>query len=158
PHRRPGQWGEPEDGPAIPRQQQPTDTFGGAPGGPGAWPGSGGPSVSNFPPPPSFGAPGQATRPPAWPPVAESDQEGLRGISASPDMPWEFPRTRTGPPDPRPGPDGRFRPPTAEPPDPPSRYSNDLTMELPIFRELESAWFNPTPHPVEAYPGGSAPS
>jgi hypothetical protein len=31
-------------------------------------------------------------------------------------------------------------------------------MELPIFRELESAWFNPTPHPVDAYPGGSAPS
>ncbi|MGE5830158.1 MAG: hypothetical protein ACM30G_17620, partial [Micromonosporaceae bacterium] len=23
----------------------------------------------------------------------------------------------------------------------PSRYANDLTMELPIFRELESAWF-----------------
>jgi hypothetical protein len=24
---------------------------------------------------------------------------------------------------------------------PPAAYSNDLTMELPIFRELESAWF-----------------
>ena len=31
-------------------------------------------------------------------------------------------------------------------------------MELPIFRELESAWFNPAPHPADAYPGGSAPS
>ncbi len=27
------------------------------------------------------------------------------------------------------------------PPVPPASYSNDLTMELPIFRELESAWF-----------------
>jgi signal transduction histidine kinase len=27
------------------------------------------------------------------------------------------------------------------PPVPPAAYSNDLTMELPIFRELESAWF-----------------
>ena len=26
-------------------------------------------------------------------------------------------------------------------PAPPSRYADDLTMELPIFRELESAWF-----------------
>ena len=29
-------------------------------------------------------------------------------------------------------------------PAPPSRYADDLTMELPIFRELESAWFNVT--------------
>jgi signal transduction histidine kinase len=156
PHRRPGQWGEPEDGPAIPRQQPSQDSFGGAPGGPGGWPGTGGPSVSNFPPPPTFGGPAQ-TRPPAWPPVAEPGEEGLRGISASLDMTSELPRTRGGAADPRAA-DGRFRPSSAEPPNPPTRYSDDMTLEMPIFRELESAWFNPTPHPVEAYPGGSAPS
>jgi len=158
PTRRPGQWGEPEDGPNIPRQPQPNqDTFGGAPGGPGGWPGQGGPSVSNFPPPQSYAGPAQ-TRPPAWPPVADGGEEGLRGISASLDMTSELPRTRGGAADPRPGADGRFRTPAAESVTSPNRYADDMTMELPIFRELESAWFNPTPHPVEAYPGGSAPS
>jgi len=46
----------------------------------------------------------------------------------------------------------------ARTPAPPSSYSNDLTMELPIFRELESAWFATGSQPVvPAAPSGSRP-
>ena len=68
-------------------------------------------------PTPGYGSPGPvpaaaaSAHPPAWPPVAGD-----------------------GGPDP-------YRGRAGESPAPPASYSNDLTMELPIFRELESAWF-----------------
>jgi hypothetical protein len=83
-------------------------------------PPAGGPQSA--PPPPSAG------RPPVWPPV--STDAGApdavpalpESLSASLDMTSEIPRL-------------------GESPGVPSRYADDLTMELPIFREVESAWF-----------------
>jgi hypothetical protein len=70
-----------------------------------------------------------------WPPVAEGAPDGVpalpESLSASLDMTSELPRvgdTAGGP----------------------SRYADDLTMELPIFREVESAWFrSSSTSPVE---------
>jgi len=145
PQRRPtGQWGDPEPdaGPAIPRQT------GGSPEARQTGDGGGGfgAAASNPPPIPSAfaGGPPSAARPPVWPPVAadpgdEYSADAVPGIperlSASLDMTSEIPKIRGGsaPGDaPRDG---------AEPTVPLSRYADDMTMELPIFRELESAWF-----------------
>jgi hypothetical protein len=76
--------------------------------------------------PPPVGAPLAAGRPPVWPPVADGAPEGVpalpESLSASLDMTSELPKV-------------------GDPPGVPSRYADDLTMELPIFREVESAWF-----------------
>jgi signal transduction histidine kinase len=136
PQRRP--WGEENDAPAIPRQSG--ERWDGPPPGLGGF-GPGGPT-------PGFGSSAQASppaaaRPPAWPPVAE-DVPGLpQGLSSSLDMTSETPRMRG-----------------LETPAPPSQLANDMTMELPIFRELESAWFAGGPAPEAAAavrPGGWSP-
>jgi signal transduction histidine kinase len=175
PHRRPGQWGEPDqESPLIPRQPGlPDPGFGPGPGFGAPQPGYGGPGTGGSAPPP-------------WPPVADTGEQvpGIpEQLSASLDMTSELPRMRTdtgvgrfdtgggydspagyGPSggyDPSRGPDsgaGRYDF-DRYTPEPPARYADDMTMELPIFRELESAWFNPEPSPADAYPGGApAPS
>jgi hypothetical protein len=151
PQRRPGQWGEPE-GPPVPRQAPPPPEAWGPPGPPfGAPPGAppapagfgapGGPPGAPSPPAalrlPSLPPPGgpaapppSAAQPPVWPPVStdagaappEAVPALPESLSASLDMTSEIPRL-------------------GESPSVPSRYADDLTMELPIFREVESAWF-----------------
>ena len=161
PQRRPGPWGEPE-GPPMPRQGPPPSfggpppSFGGPPpsfGGPppsvppvGAGLGPPGgpappaalhlpsmPPPGGAPPPPSVTpVPPSAARPPVWPPVASDPgappETGVpslpESLSASLDMTADLPRLGDVPPG-----------------GAPSRYADDLTMELPIFREVESAWF-----------------
>ncbi|WBB65056.1 nitrate- and nitrite sensing domain-containing protein [Micromonospora sp. WMMD812] len=108
-----------------------------------------------------------AAAPPAWPPVAGADRDTAtppvpERLAAALDMTTELPRVQ------RPGAEGQ---PSAAPmpapaptpaapqaqsrPTPPQqaqkqRYA-DETMELPIFRELESAWFRTRrPGPEEA--------
>ena len=112
PQRRSG-FGEPDEPPPVPRQ-----------GGAGWSEPSGYSGGYAGAPTPGYGSHGQvpggmpptSARPPAWPPVAgEGDY-------------------RRGAPDP-------YRERAGEQPAPPASYSNDMTMELPIFRELESAWF-----------------
>jgi signal transduction histidine kinase len=98
---------------------------------------------------PSGGTPA-AVRPPAWPPVAEppDDHAGdpVPGIperlSASLDMTSELPRTRSQ----AEVPGGPYSS-AADAAAAASQYANDMTMELPIFRELESAWFRADPTP-----------
>jgi signal transduction histidine kinase len=117
PQRRPGAWGGPEtDAPFVSRDTGPgwSEPSGYA-GGPGAGGYVGAPTPGyGSPGPTSGGMPPASSRPPAWPPVAGDPGHGAHD-------PY---RARPG-----------------EPPAPPASYSNDLTMELPIFRELESAWF-----------------
>jgi hypothetical protein len=78
--------------------------------------------------PPSASQPPFAAAPPVWPPVstdasaADAVPALPESLSASLDMTSEIPRL-------------------GESPGVPSRYADDLTMELPIFREVESAWF-----------------
>jgi signal transduction histidine kinase len=88
--------------------------------------------------PPAQGQPGAA--PPAWPPVSSPERDQAtpavpERLAAALDMTAELPRLA------RPAP---AAPVTAPPPAPaaaaPGRFA-DETMELPIFRELESAWF-----------------
>ncbi|MCN0177463.1 sensor histidine kinase [Salinispora arenicola] len=100
------------------------------------------------------------TAPPAWPPVpagagdtaAPSQSEW---VAAAPDLTTELPRVArpAGPPPVGPpaapvqgGPAVPVsgNPPTSAPATPPAQHQQphaDETMELPIFRELESAWF-----------------
>ncbi|MEV4660895.1 nitrate- and nitrite sensing domain-containing protein [Micromonospora echinofusca] len=107
------------------------------------------------------GAPGPATpAPPAWPPVASGDRDAAtppvpERLAAALDMTTELPRVpRSGAPAPAaPAPPTPAAPQT-RPATPPvqnrQRYA-DETMELPIFRELESAWFRTRrPGPEEA--------
>jgi signal transduction histidine kinase len=159
PQRRPGPggWGEPEGPPgpwpAGPEARgpigPPPSGFGGPPSPappPGAYPPP--PVVPGAPAPPAalhlpsvppagHGAapppagPPSTGRPPVWPPVADTGAAGPpemvpslpENLSASLDMTSELPRLGDAP--------GGV----------PSRYADDLTMELPIFREVESAWF-----------------
>jgi signal transduction histidine kinase len=112
------------------------------------------PSASPYPPPPAApnlptmpgaGPPGPmpAAHPPAWPPVAPDPGPPPEAVPALPenfsaalDMTSELPRVRSDVPA-------------------PSRYAEDLTMELPIFRELESAWFRGgATSPMQAVPAG----
>jgi hypothetical protein len=120
PQRRPV-WGADAEAEAPPIPRQPTADDPGA----GRFPPA--PAVTNLPPPGMGGTPA-AARPPVWPPVGETDP-GVpalpESLSASLDMTSELPRFGS------------------DVPAPPSRYADDLTMELPIFQELESAWFTP---------------
>ncbi|PZF97431.1 nitrate- and nitrite sensing domain-containing protein [Micromonospora deserti] len=113
--------------------------------------------------PPASGAP------PAWPPVAGADREAAtppvpERLAAALDMTTELPRVpRPGEAPAAPAPQPAVRPthtpaaaqPQARPTTPQQaqnrqRYA-DETMELPIFRELESAWFRTRrPGPEEA--------
>jgi signal transduction histidine kinase len=159
PQRRPGagQWGDPEPMPGPEARGPlgpPPSAFGGPPsayGGPpppmppaaypspAVIPGAAPPAPLHLPsvPPPGAGAPPPpagppaAGWPPAWPPVADPGAVGPpetvptlpQNLSASLDMTSEIPRLGDIP--------GGA----------PSRYADDMTMELPIFREVESAWF-----------------
>ncbi|RKN23726.1 HAMP domain-containing protein [Micromonospora musae] len=90
--------------------------------------------------------------PPAWPPVAETEREAAtppvpERLAAALDMTTELPRVPRPESQPAPAPAAPPAPnrpapaPQAQPqPQPQQRYA-DETMELPIFRELESAWF-----------------
>ncbi|MFJ8576911.1 nitrate- and nitrite sensing domain-containing protein [Micromonospora sp. NPDC093277] len=107
-------------------------------------------------PAPSVGAP------PAWPPVATPDPAAAppvpERLAASLDMTTELPRVA------RPEPPAASRPAPAPAPAAPQQGANrqryaDETMELPIFRELESAWFRtrrPGPEESVAAPAPAA--
>ncbi|MEE6259579.1 sensor histidine kinase [Plantactinospora sonchi] len=97
------------------------------------------------PPPPPLPQPTQAPgagAPPAWPPVNAPERETAappvpERLAAALDMTAELPRMAR---------------PSAEPPatvDARPKFA-DETMELPIFRELESAWFRTRRTPEEA--------
>ncbi|MEV1290524.1 nitrate- and nitrite sensing domain-containing protein [Micromonospora sp. NPDC049679] len=90
---------------------------------------------------PPVSAPPRAAAPPAWPPVAAPERETApppvpENLAAALDMTTELPRVN------RPTADAT---PTAAHPVVPAPQPRvpfaDETMELPIFRELESAWF-----------------
>jgi hypothetical protein len=102
--------------------------------------------------------PAAASAPPAWPPVApdrDTPPPVPEKLAAALDMTAELPRVRPGDapaPDATsaasggmatsPGPKPAARPnPQARPTEQPRQRFVDETMELPIFRELESAWF-----------------
>ncbi|MEH1100464.1 sensor histidine kinase [Micromonospora sp. CPCC 205561] len=125
------------------------------------------------PPAPQTGLPqrqasgpsGPATpAPPAWPPVAGAEREAAtppvpERLAAALDMTTELPRvSRSGPP-------AAQAPAPAAPQARPGaqqaqrqRYA-DETMELPIFRELESAWFRTRrPGSEEAAPAAKTPT
>ncbi|MBO4163062.1 nitrate- and nitrite sensing domain-containing protein [Micromonospora antibiotica] len=121
--------------------------------GPAA-PVSGSPGVPLPSRPTSGGAAPGAGAPPAWPPVANPDRDTAtppvpERLSAALDMTTELPRVPRAEPTPAPRqptpPPVRAAQPAANRPSAPQqvpqqRYA-DETMELPIFRELESAWF-----------------
>ncbi|WP_433285044.1 nitrate- and nitrite sensing domain-containing protein [Micromonospora sp. CA-244673] len=94
--------------------------------------------------------------PPVWPPVATPDQAAAPAVperlAAGLDMTTELPRVtrpETAPAANRPAPAPAPRPATPQQPGNRQRYA-DETMELPIFRELESAWFRTSrPGPKE---------
>ncbi|WFE45031.1 nitrate- and nitrite sensing domain-containing protein [Verrucosispora sp. WMMD1129] len=89
---------------------------------------------------PSAGAP---SAPPAWPPVAgESAAPPVpERLAAALDMTTELPRVQRQTPAARPAP-AQHQPTAPTPPQAQNRQRYaDETMELPIFRELESAWF-----------------
>ena len=158
PQRRPGGDGEPmsPDAPQIPRQVPASPE---AYAGPSAPP-LGAPPLGAYPPgegtvpPTPFGAPHyppggdggfvpNAARPPAWPPAAEAPPTD-REAAAAADYTAELPHVSV--PSADEGTQGRpdYSRLLDAVPTPPSRYADDLTMELPIFRELESAWFRVT--------------
>lgn len=124
--------------------------------------------------------------PPAWPPVpggvgdTAAPSQSEWGVAA-PDMTTELPRVVRAPQPPPVGPPAApapggpaapvpGNPPTSAPATPPAQLAQhqqphaDETMELPIFRELESAWFRTRrPGPEETadradatQPGGAA--
>ncbi|MFV2109700.1 nitrate- and nitrite sensing domain-containing protein [Micromonospora sp. LOL_015] len=93
------------------------------------------------PPPAAPVAPPPSAAPPAWPPVAAEQRDTPappvpEKLAAALDMTAELPRVS------RSGPDNAAtaQHPTVTPPAAPKQFA-DETMELPIFRELESAWF-----------------
>jgi hypothetical protein len=142
PQRRPGQWSD-SDAEGGPSAESGFAGFG--------LPATAPPSLPAGPTSPSAfvgGAPA-AGRPPAWPPVsdpaadypADAVPDIPQGLSASLDMTSELPRMRSAPPiEAAPAQAGYPRPDMSAAP---AGYSDDMTMELPIFRELEleSAWF-----------------
>jgi signal transduction histidine kinase len=140
------------------------------------------PPVSSVPPrqaPPTPAPTGAA--PPAWPPVASPERDTVtppvpERLAAALDMTTELPQVpRSGSNSPagaapaqppaRPAPPvparsaqsapvpSAGRPPTPQQAQSRQRYA-DETMELPIFRELESAWFR-TRRPGSEEPGGA---
>ncbi|MEV4713635.1 nitrate- and nitrite sensing domain-containing protein [Micromonospora sp. NPDC049374] len=89
---------------------------------------------------PGAGAP---SAPPAWPPVAGEPAAPPvpERLAAALDMTTELPRVQRQAPAARPAP-VQNQPTTPTPPQAQNRQRYaDETMELPIFRELESAWF-----------------
>ncbi|MFI9641998.1 nitrate- and nitrite sensing domain-containing protein [Micromonospora sp. NPDC051925] len=127
---------------------------------------SGSPSVPPALPTSGGGAPGAAA-PPAWPPVANPERDATtppvpERLAAALDMTTELPRlprAEAAAPAPRQSvtpplragqaSSANHRPSTPQQA-PQQRYA-DETMELPIFRELESAWFRTRkPGPEEA--------
>ncbi|MFJ6195127.1 nitrate- and nitrite sensing domain-containing protein [Micromonospora sp. NPDC092111] len=108
---------------------------------------------------PGMSTPGAAA-PPVWPPVANPEREAAtppvpERLAAALDMTTELPRVPRN--EPAPAPRQPMAPPANRQPTPQQapnrqRYA-DETMELPIFRELESAWFRTRkPGPEEAAP------
>ncbi|WFE63886.1 nitrate- and nitrite sensing domain-containing protein [Micromonospora sp. WMMD714] len=124
--------------------------------------------------PTSGGAAPGAAAPPAWPPVANPERDTAtppvpERLAAALDMTTELPRvprTESAAPAPRQPaappvragqPSSVGQRPSAPQQAPQQRYA-DETMELPIFRELESAWFRTRkPGPEEA-PGARQPA
>ncbi|MEH1166593.1 nitrate- and nitrite sensing domain-containing protein [Micromonospora sp. CPCC 205539] len=126
-------------------------------------PASGQSSFSGFAPRSAPPAAPNAAAPPAWPPVPGNDRDQAtppvpERLSAALDMTTELPRVpRPGeqpaaaaqPPAPasappaqrRPTPPAQSRPAPQQPQAQNRQRYADETMELPIFRELESAWF-----------------
>ncbi|MFG1655050.1 nitrate- and nitrite sensing domain-containing protein [Micromonospora chersina] len=106
------------------------------------------PPVTQVPPRPAPPAPApHVGAPPVWPPVATPDQAAAPAVperlAAGLDMTTELPRVtrpETPPAVTAPAPAPAPRPTTPQQPGNRQRYA-DETMELPIFRELESAWF-----------------
>ncbi|MEV4845658.1 nitrate- and nitrite sensing domain-containing protein [Micromonospora matsumotoense] len=133
-------------------------------GHPGA-PVSGSPSGPLPGRPTSGGAAPGAGAPPAWPPVANPDRDTAtppvpERLAAALDMTTELPRVPRSEPMP-PAPRQPVTPPVraaqpatnrpSTPQQAPQQRYADETMELPIFRELESAWFRTRkPGPDEA--------
>ncbi|MEU1835698.1 sensor histidine kinase [Micromonospora chersina] len=106
------------------------------------------PPVTQVPPRPAPPAPApHVGAPPVWPPVATPDQGAAPAVperlAAGLDMTTELPRVtrpETPPAVAAPAPAPAPRPTTPQQPGNRQRYA-DETMELPIFRELESNWF-----------------
>ncbi|KWV33296.1 sensor histidine kinase [Micromonospora rifamycinica] len=135
---------------------------------------SGSPSAPLPSRPTSGGAAPGAAAPPAWPPVANPERDTAtppvpERLAAALDMTTELPRvprTESAAPAPRQPaappvragqPSSVGQRPSAPQQAPQQRYA-DETMELPIFRELESAWFRTRkPGPEEA-PGARQPA
>ncbi|MEV4811323.1 sensor histidine kinase [Micromonospora avicenniae] len=100
-----------------------------------------------------------ASAPPAWPPVTDAEREPAtppvpERLAAALDMTTELPRVPRPEAQPAPAPAAPPAPNRGPAPAPQAqnqqRYA-DETMELPIFRELESAWFRTRrPGPEEA--------
>ncbi|MFC0004674.1 sensor histidine kinase [Micromonospora siamensis] len=145
---------------AAPEQSQPLPTRPVS-----AAPAADAPQVGAMPSRPVTGTPATPA-PPVWPPVATPERETAappvpERLSASLDMTSELPRV-SRPETPAPSPAAGRPPVAASPapaaarPAPPQQGPNrqryaDETMELPIFRELESAWFRTRrPGPDEA--------
>ncbi|MGI5214304.1 sensor histidine kinase [Plantactinospora sp. CA-290183] len=116
----------------------PAPSFGGPPRTVTPPPAPSGPRSA--PPPP----PAPPSAPPAWPPVNTPDRDASappvpERLAAALDMTTELPRMA--------------RPPAEQPASGPTRPKfADETMELPIFRELESAWFRTRRTPEDAGP------
>ncbi|MFE9959493.1 nitrate- and nitrite sensing domain-containing protein [Micromonospora sp. NPDC005299] len=124
------------------------------------------PPVNQVPPRPAPPAPApHVGAPPVWPPVATPDQAAAPALperlAAGLDMTTELPRvnrpetqsaanrSEAPPVANRPAPAPAQRPAPPQQPGNRQRYA-DETMELPIFRELESAWFRTSrPGPKE---------
>ncbi|MET7965113.1 nitrate- and nitrite sensing domain-containing protein [Micromonospora sp. NPDC005305] len=128
------------------------------------------PPVNQAPPRPAPPAPTpHVGAPPVWPPVATPDQAAAPAVperlAAGLDMTTELPRVNrpeTPPAVNRPAPAPAPRPATPQQPGNRQRYA-DETMELPIFRELESAWFRtsrpgPKEEPAAAQPVAAQPA
>ncbi|GAA1734835.1 sensor histidine kinase [Luedemannella helvata] len=149
PQRRPGAEGE--DTPLIPRQTPASPEAFAGPGNPpyGSPEGSVPATPYGLQAPP-LGRPAEADHaavprpaaPPAWPPASAPPAPPVERETAS-DYTTELPQVaRVDAPPPSGHADYSQLLDAA--PTPPSRYADDLTMELPIFRELESAWFRVT--------------
>ncbi|MDZ5441904.1 nitrate- and nitrite sensing domain-containing protein [Micromonospora sp. 4G57] len=128
------------------------------------------PSAGQLPPQAPPATAPSAAAPPAWPPVAAPDRDAAtppvpERLAAALDMTTELPRVpRPEAAPPAAMPPAVNRPPAANRPTTPQQSANrqryaDETMELPIFRELESAWFRTRrPGPEEAGTAPAAPA
>ncbi|MEV4537393.1 nitrate- and nitrite sensing domain-containing protein [Asanoa sp. NPDC049518] len=90
------------------------------------------------------GSPAGGQAPPAWPPVAAEPQPAVDHLAAAVDMTAELPRVeRPAAAQAAPAAPAAQQQPAVPPIIPAANKARfaDETMELPIFRELESAWF-----------------